>query len=108
MSKFLQLADDIEADLRGLDNDADELNSRRLNVKERARTIFNDHNTVYDRTEEGLRRMEAVLHDMGGSNSRKATPLEKGEQIPLVGETPKLGEGSDATSDSSFPPKTLE
>lgn len=103
MSKFLQLADDIESDLKELDEEANLLNAKRLKNKERARQIFNDHNAAQDRVAEGMKRMDQVLHDMGGSNSRKASEDEKAEAVkPPVPETPKLGEDSAASSEASF------
>lgn len=107
MSKFLELADSIEADLREMDEDADALNTKRLANKERARMIFNDHHTAQDRVAEGLKRMEAVIHDMSGSNTRQRDDDEKkAEAAKLVvvkTETPKLGEGSGATPDNFRP-----
>jgi hypothetical protein len=72
MSKFLQLADDIEADLKAMDADAEELNAKRLKNKELSRQIFNGHHAAQDRVLEGLKKMEQVMKDMTGSNSSKA------------------------------------
>ena len=122
MSKFLQLADDIESDLREFDDEADALNRKRLQNKDRAKTIFDDHHSAQDRVAEGLRRMEAVMHDMGGSNSRKMTDGERAALTAKVDQAqkdmdaagvktaattalegaPKLGEASDGTSESTF------
>lgn len=96
MSKFLQLAEDIEADFAELDKDADSLNERRLAVKERARVATNAHHKTYDRVEEGLDRLEQAAGALGAkSNSAKA----KAEELAGKSQT---GEGSGDTSDSSF------
>jgi hypothetical protein len=94
VSKFLQLADAIEADLKEMDAEADVLNEKRLANKELARQIFNHHHEAQDRVAKGLERMGAVVHDMSGSNSRGST------EKPV--ETTKLGEGSGATPET-FP-----
>lgn len=72
MSKFLQLADDIDSDLREMDNDADELNARRLVLKERARVAVNTHHSGFNRVEEGLDALERIGRELSGSNSDKA------------------------------------
>lgn len=112
MSKFLQLADDIEADLKHLDQRADDLAMIRRRNRERADEILDQHEDAQNRVAEGMRRMDAVLNDMGGSNSRKLTEAEKAALAAKDGKTnegtaekPALGEGSGDTSDSSFPEK---
>lgn len=72
MSKFLQLADDIDSDLREMDNDADELNARRIMLKERARVAVNTHHSGFNRVEEGLDALERIGRELSGSNSDKA------------------------------------
>lgn len=126
MRKFVQLAEDIEQDLKDLDNDADELQSRRRANKERARSVVNDHHKIQDRIDEGLAAMERVADDAGivRTNTRTAAELaaieaqERAEQEKLktegndkevvteaeVGDVAAvLGEGSADTSDKSFP-----
>lgn len=117
VSKFLQLADDIESDLKDMDDEAELLNSKRLANKERARQVFNDHHGAQDRVADGLRRMGAVIHDMSGSNSsREPSEAEKkaimaahaaaiaahaeAERAKQQTEAPKLGEGSGVTPES--------
>lgn len=100
MSKFLELAENIEADLREFDEEADVLDMKRRRNKERAHVIFSDHNDVQDRVKAGMDRMEAVMHDMGGSNSRKA---KTSETTASTEETAKLGEASGGMSEASFP-----
>lgn len=122
VSKFLQLADDIESDLKDMDDEADVLNEKRLANKERARQVFNDHHKTQDRITDGLYRMGAVIHDMSGSNSsrepsdaeKKAimaaheaaiaahAEAEKAKQSSSgdKAEAPKLGEGSGVTPES--------
>lgn len=91
MSKFLELAENIEADLKAMDVDADELNAIRLVNKEKARVVFNDHHATQKRVGAGLDRMAQAIKDLSGSNS-------KGEE---KNET-EQAEGSGATS-TTFP-----
>lgn len=96
MNKFLELADNIDADFAELDKDADALNERRLSIKERARIATNAHHASYNRVEEGLARLEQAGSGLAGrSNSEKTKP----------GELEGKGEGSGDTS-QTFPPKT--
>lgn len=92
MNKFLQLAEDIEDDLRELDNDADVLNERRLMIKERARIATNAHHSTYNTIESGLSRLEDAAAGLGG---RKNSKDEKKPEDKV-----KNGEGSDVTSES--------
>lgn len=107
MNKWLQLADDIELDLKELDNDADELQSRRRANKERARGVVNDHHKIQDRVEDGLRRMEQVVEAAGLPNSRKFTQAEldaiAAEEAKQKEAAAKLGEGSGDTSTTAVP-----
>lgn len=99
MNKFEQLADDIEADFAELDKDADVLNARRLDIKERARVVTNAHHASYNRVEAGLSKLEQAAGALGGrSNSDKAKPGEV--------DSAKVGEASGDTSEASFPKGT--
>jgi methyl-accepting chemotaxis protein len=111
MRKFVQLAEDVEADLKGLDNDADDLNHRRLQVKESARQVVNDHHRIQDRIEEGIAAMRRVSEAAGLPNTRTAEELAEiaaankkfaDDLKNQVEGTPALGEGSVDTSDKSF------
>lgn len=79
MRKFVQLAEDIESDLKGLDRDADDLERRRLEVKEAARTVVNDHHRIQDRIEEGIAAMRRVSESAGLPNTRTRTAAELAE-----------------------------
>ena len=92
MSKFLELADNIEADLKEMDVEADTLNEKRLANKEAARLIFNSHHAAQDRVRDGLARMAAVTKDLSGSNSNRGETEGKKE------ETKPGQEGSGDTS----------
>lgn len=97
MNKFEQLADDIEADFAELDKDADVLNARRLEIKERARVATNAHHASFDRVAAGLNKLEQAAAGMAGrSNSDGQKKTE---------ETAKPGEVSGVTSEASFQPK---
>jgi hypothetical protein len=95
MRKFIQLAEDVEADLKELDNDADELDRRRRNGKERAKAVVNTHHQLQDRIDEGIAALEKVADDAGISrqNRRTAAELaaieaeETANQAKLKGET---------------------
>lgn len=117
MRKFIQLAEDVEADLLELDNDADELASRRARSKERAKNVVNRHHRIQDSIDSGIGAMERVADAAGVDrpNSRTAAELaaieaaekaeqELVEQERLKGKTEetKLGEGSGDTP-GSFP-----
>lgn len=98
MNKFLQLADDIEADLQSLDRDADELNERRLSIKERARVATNAHHSTYNSIESGLTRLEEAASAMGGrKNSKDDTKAGESQGKEVSGDTSE-----------AFPPKTPE
>ena len=90
MRKFIQLAEDVEADLKQLDADADELNSRRLAAKERARQAINDQHRIQDRINEGIAAIEAVA-DAAGVRSNTATAAELAK-IEAEKQTIKSGE----------------
>lgn len=78
MRKFIQLAEDVENDLRELDADADELNARRLKAKERARLAINDQHRIQDRVEEGIAAIEKVAEAAGmRSNTLTAAELAR-------------------------------
>lgn len=94
MSKFLELAENIEADLKAMDVDADELNAIRLVNKEKARLVFNDHHATQKRVGAGLDRMAQAIKDLSGSNS-------KGDDTEKKDET-EQAEGSGGTS-TTFP-----
>ena len=117
MRKFVQLAEDVEADLKGLDNDADELNARRLKVKEAARQVVNDHHRIQDRVEEGIEAMRRVAELAGLPNTRTRTAAELAEiEAEEAAGKPKsedtgaektaLGEVSGDMPEGSFPAKT--
>lgn len=76
MRKFVQLAEDIEADLKSLDNDADELEALRSSNKEAARQVVNDHHSIQNRIKEGLDAMRRVSEAAGIPNSRPRTAAE--------------------------------
>jgi len=126
MRKFIQLAEDVEADLKELDNDADDLDRRRRDGKERAKAVVNTHHRLQDRIDEGILALEKVADSAGLArpNTRTAAELaaidaeEKAaidrlkteaetsevgqkfmnEQIELAkAEAPKLGEASGDT-----------
>lgn len=100
MNKFEQLADDIEADFAELDQDADALNARRLEIKERARLATNAHHESYNRVEAGLSKLEQAAGALAGrSNSQTKTETETKAKTE---ETAKPGEGSGVTS-TTFP-----
>lgn len=126
MRKFVQLAEDVEADLKGLDKDADELQARRLLVKERATQAVNMQHKIQDTIEGGIAAMERVADAAGvvRTNTRTAAEIaaieeqERKDQEKLktegngkevvteaeVGDVAAvLGEGSADTSDKSFP-----
>jgi methyl-accepting chemotaxis protein len=77
MRKFVQLAEDVENDLKELDNDADELDRRRRQSKEAARQVINDHHRIQDRIDEGIAAMQRVSDAAGllGQNTRTAAEL---------------------------------
>lgn len=110
MSKFLELADDIKKDLADWDEQADELQALRRKNKDKGDELFAGHRNVQEQVAEGFAKMEAVLHDMGGSNSRKASDAEKKTVVvpvkppatPVPENTLKPGEVSENTSDASF------
>lgn len=98
MNKFSQLADDIEADLLGLDKDADELNERRLAIKERARVATNAHHATYDSVEGGLKKLEDAAAGLGGrKNSKDETKAGESQGKEVSGGTSE-----------AFHPKTPE
>ena len=98
MRKFLQLAEDVETDLKELDADADALQARRKEVKERARQAINAQHRIQDSVETGIKAMEAIADTMGvKSNSRSDEELAEGND--------KSGEGG-GDSATTFPPKT--
>jgi hypothetical protein len=120
MRKFIQLAENVEADLKELDRDADELERRRLDGKERAKKVVNNHHRLQDRIDEGIAALEKVADDAGieRQNTRTAAELaaieaeEAAEQAKLKGEkpkeaiepeAPKLGEASGGMPEVSFP-----
>jgi hypothetical protein len=131
MRKFIQLAENVEADLKELDRDADELERRRVVGKDRAKAVVNTHHLLQDRIDEGIAALEKVADDAGivRQNTRTAAELaaieaeEKAELEKLkrepqttkpgdVGElskeaikpeAPKLGEASGGMPEVSFP-----
>lgn len=76
MSKFLELAESIESDLQVMDAAAEALDAQRLANKVLASEVMGGHMAVQARVKEGLEKMRGVIHDMGGSNSRKFTEAE--------------------------------
>jgi hypothetical protein len=107
MRKFIQLAEDVEADLKELDNDADELDRRRRDGKERAKAVVNTHHRLQDRIDEGISALEKVADNAGLArpNTRTAAELAaiEAEEAAQKGKTeglpeePKLGEASGDT-----------
>ena len=98
MRKFMQLAEDVEADLKELDADADALQARRKAGKERARQAINTQHKIQDNIEAGVAAMEKIADAIGvNSNSRSDEELKEGND--------KSGE-SGGDSAATFPPKT--
>jgi predicted nucleic acid-binding Zn-ribbon protein len=98
MRKFMQLAEDVEADLKELDADADALQARRKAGKERARQAINAQHKIQDNIEAGVAAMEKIADAIGvKSNSRSDEELKEGND--------KSGEGG-GDSAATFPPKT--
>lgn len=85
-SKFKELAAGIKQDLQNFDQQADELMARREDLRLRGEKVFAKHRENLTDVEGGLAAMEAALHDLEGSNSKKP-------------------EGSGGTSGSSFQQK---
>ena len=76
MRKFLQLAEDVETDLKDLDKEADLLQERRKQVKERARQAINAQHRIQDSVETGIKAMETIADELGiKSNSRSDEEL---------------------------------
>lgn len=77
MRKFIQLAEDVEADLKELDNAADDLADRRRKGKERATAAINNHHRIQDRIDEGVSALEKVADAAGfvRANSRTAAEI---------------------------------
>lgn len=77
MRKFIQLAEDVEADLKELDNAADDLDHRRRQGKQEALAVVNQHHRLQDRIDAGIAAMQKVADDAGvlRTNSRTAAEL---------------------------------
>lgn len=88
MSKFDELAEGIEQDLKNWDQQADELMARREVNRQRGEAIFAKHRDRQSSVEAGFAKMEAALGALEGSNSKK--------------DDTKKEEGSGDTSGSSF------
>ena len=98
MRKFMQLAEDVEADLKELDADADALQARRKAGKERARQAINAQHKIQDNIEAGVAAMEKIADAIGvKSNSRSDEELKAAE-----GNASGEGGGDSA---ATFPPK---
>jgi hypothetical protein len=88
MTKFTELANAIEGDLKNWDKQADELLARREKNRLRGEKVFARHRDKQSEVEAGLERMEQAINALSGSNS-------KNDQ-----------EGSESTSEASFRAKT--
>ena len=109
MRKFVQLADDVESDLKSLDNDADELDRRRRETRESARQVVNDHHRIQDRIEEGIAAMRRVAEAAGLPNSRTAAELAAiaADETAAKGNS-ALGEASGDMPPAATFPKAAE
>lgn len=121
MRKFLQLAEDVESDLKEFDKLADELNERRLEARERVKGAVNVQHKIQDRVIEGVTAMEKAAEAAGmpRENTRTAAELaeiEKREAEELAraeaqriaaGEVGKveavLGEGGGSSAETFQP-----
>ncbi len=70
MSKFTELAEAIESDLKNWDQQADELSARREKNRLRGEAIFAKHRDKQGEVETGLARMEQAISALEGSNSK--------------------------------------
>lgn len=70
MSKFTELADGIRSDLQNFDRQADELMTRREDLRQRGERVFAKHRENQDEVHKGLDELEAALRDLEGGNSK--------------------------------------
>lgn len=70
MSKFTELAEAIEGDLKNWDQQADELLARREKNRLRGEQVFARHRDKQGEVEAGLTRMEQAIGALEGSNSK--------------------------------------